>query len=128
MTISNIIIPVQTIPPQVIVSETAGTTPILINELKRICACESTWNPISEPQHFNIDGSVLRGEVNPSDIGQCQINTKYWGELADELGYDLFDKDDNIRMAQYIYDIKGNAPWYLSKKCWNNFPVVQLAE
>jgi hypothetical protein len=99
------------------VTSTAHTA-VLREALKPVCACESAGNPYKTPQQFLPDGSVVRGIVNPLDIGQCQINLHYWGEEAEKLGYDVFTSDGNIRMANHIYDKLGLQPWEASKACW----------
>lgn len=91
---------------------------VLRRELKTVCSCESGNGAYGEPQQFHEDGSVVRGIINPLDIGQCQINLKYWGEEAEELGYDIFTSQGNIKMANYIYDNSGLQPWSASKQCW----------
>lgn len=96
----------------------AKQTVELPQELKRICSCESTGSPNGEPQQFKEDGSVLRGVINPQDIGACQINTKYWLAKAEELGFDIFTEEGNKQMALWIYNDLGNKPWFWSKSCW----------
>ncbi len=81
-------------------------------ELQKIAKCES------ENKHFNDDGTVLRGRVNPNDVGRFQINLDAWGERAEELGLDVFDEADNIRMALYIFYEEGIHHWRYSKSCW----------
>lgn len=88
-------------------------------ELKRICSCESTGSPNNEPRHFDADGSVLLGRINPNDIGQCQINTHYHRDAAEALNLDLWDEKDNKTYAEYLYENQGHQPWFWSNKCWN---------
>lgn len=91
----------------------------IMPELKSICASESTGNWKNEPRQWDNQGNVLRGRVNKSDIGQCQINLAVWGEKATELGLDIFSFNGNRMMANWIYERYGNQPWYLSKPMWN---------
>ena len=88
-------------------------------ELVPICACESTGNMNEKPTHFNPDGSVKRGKINPLDIGICQINLRWNGDTAARMGMDLFKESDNIRFANWLYGQKGSAPWNWSKSCWS---------
>lgn len=88
-------------------------------ELKAICASESTGNWTNEPRHWDSNGKVLRGIVNPHDIGQCQINEDVWGEKARAMGLDIYSFNGNRKMANWIYESYGNSPWYLSKAMWN---------
>jgi len=88
-------------------------------ELKAICAAESTGDWNAEPKQFNDDGSVLRGIVNPSDIGQCQINEPTWGKEAKRLGFDIYQSNGNRQMANYIYETRGNQDWKYSRAGWD---------
>lgn len=78
--------------------------------MESICTCESG-------RQFKQDGTVVRGIVNPQDIGMCQINLKYHGATAESLGYDLFTEKGNILYTNYLYDTQGAQPWYLSRQC-----------
>lgn len=104
----------QTIVTEVEVEEVIELT----GELKRICSCESTGNPNSEPTHYDKDGNVLRGVVNNQDVGICQINLKYHNYTAQTLGLDLFKEEDNIKYAKGLYAAQGSTPWNWSKHCW----------
>ena len=73
--------------------------------LSRIGRCESGM------RQFEEDGSVLRGKVDKNDTGTYQINLRFWGEKAKELGYDLETIEGNTKMAVYIYEHKGTSPW-----------------
>lgn len=86
--------------------------------LKRICACESRGNPNAEPTHYAPDGTVLRGHINAMDVGACQINLVYHQDTAERMGLDLFDEQDNIAYATWLYKHEGSKPWVWSKKCW----------
>jgi hypothetical protein len=82
--------------------------------MDRIARCESGNT------HYAKNGQVLvMGNSNKSvDIGLYQINQKVWGSKATELGYNLFDEQDNKAMAYYIFKHHGTEPWYASSKCW----------
>lgn len=58
----------------------------------------------------NKDGSV--------DIGKYQINNYHWGADATKLGLNLFDEEDNEKMAVWIYENYGTEPWSASKHNW----------
>ena len=93
------------------------TSIILPPELRRVCACESVGDPLAEPQHYNSDGGVLRGIINPQDIGQCQISEIYWLDVANKLGYNIYTQNGNAIMAIYIYENYGAKPWQWSLPC-----------
>lgn len=101
-----------------IINPSPPSRPTLAPELLPICSCESVGVPDAVPQHFNKDGTVIRGKVNSDDIGMCQINLKYHKAVADKMDLDLFKEDDNIKYANYLYNKQGTKPWNWSKKCW----------
>jgi len=90
----------------------------LRSELVRICACESTGVATAKPTHWNHDGTVKRGKINPRDIGICQINLDWNGDTAERMGLDLFKESDNIWFANWLYGQKGATPWNWSRACW----------
>jgi hypothetical protein len=81
--------------------------------LHRIAQCESRG------QHWTKQGHVVRGQRNRHDIGLFQINTRVWGQKAQELGYDLYTPEGNTHMARYLFDHYGSVPWQSSAACWN---------
>jgi hypothetical protein len=82
--------------------------PVLID----IARCESTF------RQYDANGNILRGKVNPADIGVMQINEKYQLEKAESLGYDIRTTAGNVAFAEYLYDTQGAAPWSASEPCW----------
>ncbi len=65
--------------------------------------------------HQNPDGTIFRGK-NPDDLGFMQINQASWGARAKELGLDLENFHDNLKMALIIYDEKGCEAWTTCEK------------
>lgn len=61
---------------------------------------------------------MIRGRVNPMDIGICQINLHYHGDRAEALGLDLFEKQDNVYYARLLFKEQGSDPWSASESCW----------
>ncbi len=82
--------------------------PIMVD----IARCESNF------RHFNVDGSVLRGNANQYDIGVMQINKFYHGTRASQLGIDIFSREGNMAYARYLYENQGTSPWRASYHCW----------
>ncbi len=80
----------------------------------QIARCESTF------RHTTADGTVLRGKVDPADTGVMQINLRYHGEKARELGLDLTDMYDNMAYARDLYLRQGTKPWAASSACWSS--------
>lgn len=76
-----------------------------------VARCESQYRQFHE-------GEVLRGKVNPKDVGVFQINEDYHLSIAMKLDLDLETTDGNIAYARYLYNQKGTAPWIWSKPCW----------
>ena len=71
--------------------------------------------------HIDKNGQVLmRANTNGTiDIGIGQINEYYWGKVATKLGLNLTIEEDNIKMANWIYENYGVEPWKASRSCWN---------
>lgn len=89
--------------------------------LARIADCESGHGVVGGARQFNADGSVVRGKINPQDIGKYQIN-EYWnGETARSLGFDIYTLEGNTRMALYLYKTRGLQPWEWSRACWGKY-------
>lgn len=80
----------------------------------QIARCESTF------RHTLSDGSILRGKSDPADTGVMQINTRYHGEKAHELGLDLTNLYDNMEYARDLYERQGTRPWNASSSCWSS--------
>jgi len=78
----------------------------------QIARCESQF------RHTLADGTILQGRVDPADTGVMQINMRYHGEKARELGLDLKDRTDNMEFARDLYLRQGTKPWNASAKCW----------
>jgi len=78
----------------------------------QVARCESTF------RHALADGSVLTGFVDNRDTGVMQINTFYHQAVADELGFNLLDLNDNMAYARYLYEREGVQPWNASRPCW----------
>ena len=84
----------------------------------QIARCESTF------RHTLEDGTVLKGRVDPADTGVMQINLRYHGEKARELGLDLTDLQDNMAYARDLYVRQGTKPWSASASCWG--PTIAM--
>lgn len=93
---------------ETIVREYFSDIPVMI----QVARCESHF------RHTLPDGSVLQGKVNTADTGVMQINKRYHGEKAAELGLDLENIYDNMKYARYLYEKKGTEPWKASSPCW----------
>ena len=97
--------------------------------LNKIAACESgtrnadgTAIEGSQRQHTKDQDVVIGQHTDPRfglDLGILQINTKYHGERAAALGYNLWDEADNWAYGRLLYREQGTAPWGASKDCWS---------
>lgn len=92
-----------------LVKEYFADTPDLIS----VAWCESRF------RQFDQNGEVVRGEVNPSDVGVTQINTYFHEDAAEKLGMDLYTLEGNAEYAKYLYRKEGLTPWKASSPCWN---------
>ena len=105
--------------PKIVEAQVVTTvkTPITFDDiplLQKICKAESG------NRQFNKDGSILRGVVNKSDLGYCQINEVINNDLARKLGYDIFTEQGNKDFAVYLYLTRGSSPWNASRKSASN--------
>ena len=75
---------------------------------------------------FRNDGSVLRGFVNPQDVGVMQINEKYHLETSIRLGIDIYTLEGNLAYGRFLYETQGTRPWEYSSHCWNKSREVAL--
>jgi hypothetical protein len=87
-------------------------------ELAEIAKCESNF------RQYDADGKVLKGTVDPDDIGVMQINKYYNGQNAEKLGYDIYTVEGNLAYAKVLYDKFGTEPWSSSEKCWEGEVVA----
>lgn len=83
-------------------------TPIMVD----IAWCESRFRQTA------LDGTILRGKVNNSDLGVMQVNEYYHGDTAERLGLDLYTLEGNMRYARNLYEREGVQPWSSSRPCW----------
>ncbi len=81
--------------------------------LMKICQAESG------SRQFKKNGDVIRGTINPSDIGFCQINEVINNDEARKLGFDIYTEKGNKDYAVYLFLHRGTAPWNSSKEIWN---------
>ncbi|OHA17627.1 MAG: hypothetical protein A2664_03330 [Candidatus Taylorbacteria bacterium RIFCSPHIGHO2_01_FULL_46_22b] len=91
------------------VKEYFADAPIMME----IARCESTY------RQSTLQGSVIRGRVNPADVGVMQINEYYHADTAEKLGIDLHTLEGNLAYAKYLYEKEGVRPWKSSQKCWS---------
>jgi hypothetical protein len=92
--------------------------PELIPALVAIAKCESGGT------HYEPNGEVKRGRIDPRDIGLTQINLYHNGELPEQLGFDVFKEADNIRMRNFLYVKNGARDWSASAGCHGNYSTV----
>ncbi len=90
--------------------------PILVD----IARCESTF------RQYDSNGEIIRGKVNNADVGVMQINEKYHGEKADELGLNIYTVEGNVAFAKYLYYKYGAEPWKSSSKCWSQSSILAI--
>jgi hypothetical protein len=79
----------------------------------RIAKCESGL------RQYEADGKVVRGVVNPQDVGVFQINEAYHLKQAEEMGYDIYTPEGNIGYALWLMKNGGNRHWNSSRSCWH---------
>tara|TARA_R100001086_G_C11847959_1_gene260623 strand:- start:9247 stop:9720 length:474 start_codon:yes stop_codon:yes gene_type:complete len=82
-------------------------------QLQKIAWCESR-----NRQFYN--GDVLRGRVNPDDVGKWQINEYYHLAESIRLGMDIHTLEGNTEYALHLYSNEGSTPWNWSRPCWGD--------
>ena len=92
------------------------TLPIIRSKedvMQAIAECESGNRQFDKDYrlivHHNANGTY--------DVGIYQINST-WNDVAYTLGYNTFDREDNIRFANWLYEQQGVSPWLSSYNCW----------
>ena len=99
------------------------TVPELIKELSGNYGVDSTLaldiaRCESRLQQFREDGTLVRGNKNPSDVGVFQINEKYHLERSKTLGFDIYTTIGNIEYAMWLMKQGGSRYWRWSQGCW----------
>lgn len=64
-----------------------------------IVGCESNFT------HYKVDGTVLRGRIDPQDIGVAQINERYHPEAEATSFW------GNLAYARELFEAEGVTPW-----------------
>lgn len=104
---------VQVEEPKPVMIEVRKTVPPL---MEKIAKCESGGT------QFKADGEIVVGLLTDprlgQDLGKWQINTKYHGARAKELGIDLTTEYGNEKYAMLLYEEQGTSPWLASARCW----------
>lgn len=94
--------------PSGLLFETPDPEPVTFNslpiELQHIAICESSGN------------QAARGPYG--EIGIFQIHPKYHLKNAKQMGLDIFDPQDNMIYALYLYKKNGLRDWFSSRSCW----------
>lgn len=102
-----------------VIEEVKDTEQLLIDRfgenhiMIKIASCESSL------EHLKEDGTVITGHVDKDDTGLFQINLRFHQETAESMGLNVFEVNDNIAYASYLYETQGTKPWNASKSCWN---------
>lgn len=112
--------------PQVIELQATSTIPLTPRqEIMRVFGQED--GPLmmevarceSGVKQFNKDGTLLRGVVDPRDVGIFQVNSWYHEEQATQLGLDLKTLEGNVAYAKILFDKRRLRDWQASSRCWS---------
>ena len=71
----------------------------------------------SNLRQFKKDGTVLRGRVNPADVGVFQINEIIHAKEIARLGLNVHTLEGNIKFAAHLHRKNGWKDWRWSKPC-----------
>lgn len=80
----------------------------------------------SERRQYEEDGSVLRGRVNPSDIGIMQINEEIHEKEIAQSGLDIYTEEGNLEFAMRLWKRDGLRHWKPSEHCWKPLLLSRL--
>lgn len=78
-------------------------------ELQHIAICESGGK-----QHY-ANGKIVKGPYG--EIGLFQIHPLH-KQKAKSMNLDIYDPNDNMEFALYLYKKNGLKDWEASKHCW----------
>lgn len=84
-------------------------------ELEAIIKCESNFNPNAISYAGKSAGMGL-AQFIPNTFARCE---RYFGE-----DLDVFNVEDNLKCADYLYKTQGTVPWASSRKCWDGLQSV----
>lgn len=84
-----------------------------------IARCESGL------RQYDQDGQVVRGQVNPKDIGVFQVNENYHLKKSLALGLDIYTTRGNIEYAMSLIKKSGDQPWSASRACWHDHVALK---
>ena len=87
--------------------------------MAEIARCESQF------RHTLADGTVLRGTIDPRDVGVMQINMGYHASEAVKYNLNLLKLKDNMAFARILYAQQGTQPWTASAKCWDRSVAIR---
>jgi hypothetical protein len=112
----------QTRPTNVVIEmikETSEKYGVDDNLAVEIARCESGL------RQYSADGTIVRGKVNPQDVGVFQINENYHLRQSQEQGHDIYTTRGNIEYAILLIKKSGNKPWSASKPCWGDHVAMK---
>ncbi len=84
--------------------------------LVEIAACESGFRQFEDLGRTQ----VLRGKVNPHDLGVMQINEIANSDFVAQSGRNISTLRGNMEVAQALYNERGTTPWNSSAPCWRD--------
>jgi hypothetical protein len=87
--------------------------------LVEIAACESGFRQFEDLGRTR----VLRGKINPHDLGVMQINEVANSDFITGSGRDISTLRGNMEVAQALYNERGTTPWNSSAPCWRDHEV-----
>lgn len=91
------------------VEEVFGDDHIMVE----IAACESGY------RQYAPNGELLRNPGNDNVVGVFQLHEDYHEGPADDLGYDIYEVEGNVRYAKHLHETEGLKPWGPSSLCWD---------
>lgn len=98
----------KTLDPMNRISILSGVYGVDENVARAIIMCESQFDP-------RINTTLNKDKT--WDYGFWQLNSIHIKEYA-EIGFRIYDTDENLEAGFYMLSKDGTGPWYSSKSCW----------
>lgn len=85
--------------------------------LREIAKCESGGKQFTDDV-VTRNMNETPADQSDDDIGEWQINLKHQAAIIKELEANIFEREDNYRVAKEILRRQGTGPWNKSRACW----------
>ena len=102
-------------PPKAILSDKNTIQKLVSTQypyLYDIIRCESSFNPGKCNEQYGCYAGQGLAQIIPNTLRHC--------ERMLGLDLDVFNAEDNLKCADYLYKTQGTVPWNSSISCWGS--------